>query len=93
MQASMEENRRMEKAIRGKVSGAGRVVLPAELRKEFGIEDGSDVIFSRTLHGIEVKTLDEAIKQAQELCARYIKPGVSLVEELRKERDQDATLA
>jgi AbrB family looped-hinge helix DNA binding protein len=78
----------MENISRGKVS-AGRVVLPAALRKEFGIEDGAEVIFSRTEHGIEIRTLDEAIKQAQALCAKFIKPGVSLVEELRKERDQD----
>ena len=32
----------MEQVIRGKVS-ARRVVLPAELRKEFGIEDGADI--------------------------------------------------
>ena len=42
---------------------SGWVVLPAELRKEFGIEDGSEVIFSRTEHGIEIKTLDEVIKR------------------------------
>lgn len=65
--------------------------MPAELRKEFGIEDGAEVVFSRTEHGIEVKTLDEAIRQAQELCAQYITPGVGLAEELRKERDRDAT--
>ena len=81
----------MEQVSRGKVH-AGRVVLPAELRKAFGIEDGAEVIFSRTEHGIEIKTLDEVIRQAQELCARYIKPGVSLVEELRKERDRDESL-
>ena len=79
----------MEQVIREKVS-AGRVVLPAELRKEFGIEDGADVVFSRTEHGIEIKTLDEVIKQAQELCARYIKPGVSLVDELLRERREEA---
>ena len=79
----------MEQVIRGKVS-AGRVVLPAELRKEFGIEDGADVVFSRTEHGIEIKTLDEVIKQAQEFCARYVKPGVSLVDELLRERREEA---
>jgi AbrB family looped-hinge helix DNA binding protein len=68
----------------------GRVVLPAELRKAFGIEDGSEVIFSRTAHGIEIKTLDEAIKEAQEICARYIRPGVSLVDELIRERREEA---
>ncbi len=79
----------METVSRGKVS-AGRVVLPAELRKEFGIEDGAEVIFSRTAHGIEIKTLDEVVKQAQELCARYVKPGVSLVDELLRERREEA---
>jgi AbrB family transcriptional regulator (stage V sporulation protein T) len=79
----------MEGVSRGKVS-AGRVVLPAELRKEFGIEDGSEVVFSRTEHGIEIKTLEEVVKQAQELCARYIKPGVSLVDELLHERRKEA---
>jgi AbrB family looped-hinge helix DNA binding protein len=78
--------------IRGKVSGAGRVVLPAELRKDFGIEDGVEVIFSRTEHGIQVTTLDEAIRQAQELTRRYVPEGVSLVDELRKARQEDSTL-
>ena len=79
----------METVSRGKVS-AGRVVLPAELRKEYGIKDGAEVIFSRTEHGIEIRTLDEAIRQAQELCARYIPPGVSLVDELLRERREEA---
>ncbi|WP_422927464.1 AbrB/MazE/SpoVT family DNA-binding domain-containing protein [Singulisphaera sp. PoT] len=82
----------METVMRGKVS-SGRVVLPAELRKELGIEDGADVVFSRTEHGIEVKTLDEAIRQAQQICARYVSPGMSLVDELRKARDRDGTFA
>jgi AbrB family looped-hinge helix DNA binding protein len=81
----------METVSRGKVS-AGRVVLPAELRKEFGIEDGSEVVFTRTEHGIEVKTLDEAIRQAQETVRRYVPAGVSLVDELREDRRRDASL-
>lgn len=80
----------MEKTIRGKVSGAGRVVLPAELRKEFGIKDGSEVLFSRTPHGIEIKTLDQAVKEAQEFCSRFAKPDVSLVDELIRERREEA---
>lgn len=79
----------MKSVIRGRVS-AGRVVLPAELRKELGIEDGSEVIFSRTEHGIEIKTLDEAVRQAQEVCASYVATGVSLVDELLNERRNEA---
>ena len=83
----------MSDFIRGKVSGAGRVVLPAELRKELGIEDGADVVFSRTEHGIHIATLDQAIRHAQERVRRYVPEGVSLVDELRESRRQDETLA
>jgi len=78
--------------IRGKVSGAGRVVVPSEMRKEFGIEDGVDVVFSRTEYGIQITTLDDAIRQAQETVRRYVPEGVSLVDELREDRRQDAAL-
>jgi antitoxin PrlF len=81
----------MEHMIRGKVSGEGRVVLPAELRKEFGIKDGEEVMFSRTEYGIQITTLDQAIRQAQEMVRRYIPKGVSLVDELHKARRQDST--
>jgi AbrB family looped-hinge helix DNA binding protein len=81
----------MDQVIRGKVSESGRVVLPAELRKEFGIKDGEEVLFSRTEHGIQITTLDQAIRHAQELVRRYIPEGVSLVDELRKDRQRDMT--
>lgn len=80
----------MDYVVRGKVS-AGRVVLPAEWRREFGIEDGDEVVFTRTDRGIEIKTLDQAVKQAQEVCARYAKPGQSVVDELLSERREEAT--
>jgi AbrB family looped-hinge helix DNA binding protein len=89
--ASYNQERFMDQVIRGKVSESGRVVLPAELRKEFGIKDGSEVLFSRTEHGIQITTLDQAIRHAQELVRRYIPEDVSLVEELRKDRRQDQT--
>jgi len=77
--------------IRGKVSGMGRVVLPVELRKAVGIEDGEEVVFSRTPYGIQVTTLDNAIRQAQEMTRRYVPEGVSLVDALRETRRQDST--
>ncbi len=83
----------MSNFIRGKVSGEGRVVLPAELRKAFGIEDGQDVIFSRTEHGIQITTLDEAIRQAQQIVRRHVPEGVSLVDDLHEARRQDSTFA
>ena len=82
----------MSDFIRGKVSGAGRVVLPSELRRELGLGDGADVVFSRTEYGIQITPLDQAIRQAQERVRRYVPQGVSLVDELRDARRQDAAL-
>jgi AbrB family transcriptional regulator, stage V sporulation protein T len=79
----------MEQVSQGKVH-AGRVVLPAELRKELGIKDGDNVIFSRTEHGIEIQTMSEVVRQVQEYCSSFITPGVSLVDELIEERRQEA---
>jgi AbrB family looped-hinge helix DNA binding protein len=81
----------MSEVIRGKVSGMGRVVLPAEMRKELAIEDGEEVIFSRTEYGIQITPLDQAIRQAQEMVRRYVPEGTSLVEELHQARRQDTT--
>ncbi|WP_422932194.1 AbrB/MazE/SpoVT family DNA-binding domain-containing protein [Singulisphaera sp. PoT] len=80
----------MENVIRGKVSGGGRVILPAGLRKELGIGDGSDVVFSRTDEGIHVTTLARAIRRAQAEVRRFVPEGTSLVRNLREERRQDA---
>ncbi len=82
----------MSDFIRGRVSRGGRVVLPAELRQERGIEDGADVIFSRTEHGIHIATLDQAIRESQERVRRYVPEGVSLVDNLRDARRQDKSL-
>jgi len=69
------------------------VVLPAELRKELGIEVGEDVIFSRTGFGIQITTLDQDIRQSQVLVRRFVPKGVSLVDELHDVRRMDSTFA
>jgi bifunctional DNA-binding transcriptional regulator/antitoxin component of YhaV-PrlF toxin-antitoxin module len=83
----------MEVLIRGKVSESRRVVLPAELCKSFGIEDGADVLFSRTEHGIQITTIDQAIRRAQEMVRRFIPAGTNLAADIGNNRRQDATFA
>lgn len=83
----------MSEFIRGKVSGGGRVILPAELRNVYHIKDGDEVIFGRTEYGIQVTSLDEAIRHAQETTRRYVAEGVSLVDALREARSTDETFA
>jgi AbrB family looped-hinge helix DNA binding protein len=79
----------MTEFIRSKVADAGRVVIPAELRKEFGLEEGADVVFSRDERGIRITPLREAIRQAQAYFSS-LAPGVSLSEELLRDRREEA---
>jgi AbrB family looped-hinge helix DNA binding protein len=80
----------MAESFRSKVTDAGRVVIPAELRKEFGIEEGDEVIFSKDKHGIRITTLREAIRQAQDYFSAVAPPGVSLSGELLRDRRAEA---
>jgi AbrB family looped-hinge helix DNA binding protein len=52
-------------SIRAKVSEAGRLSIPAEFRRAVGLEQGGDVVVSLQNGEIRIRTLDEAIAQAQ----------------------------
>ena len=58
----------------------GRIALPIKLRQELGIEDGSEVVFSRTAHGIEIQPLAAAVRRTQGRFARFITPAESVVD-------------
>jgi AbrB family looped-hinge helix DNA binding protein len=72
------------------VDKGGRVVIPASMRQQYGIHEGDTVVINADAKGIHIITIDQAVKRAQALCARYIKPGVSLVDELIRERREEA---
>lgn len=76
--------------IRSKVTDAGRVVIPAEFRKAFGIEEGEEVVFSKDEHGIRITTMREAIRQAQDYFAALAPPEVCLSDELLRDRREEA---
>jgi len=80
----------MTEFIRSRVTDAGRVVIPAELRKEFGIEEGEEIIFSKDENGIRITTLREAMRQAQDYFASLAPPEVCMSEELLRERREEA---
>ena len=77
--------------IRSRVADAGRVVIPAELRKEFGIEEGEEIVFSKDAHGIRITTLRETIRQAQDYFASLAPREVLMSEELLRERREEAS--
>jgi antitoxin PrlF len=79
--------------IRSRITDAGRVVIPAEFRREYGLEDGQEVVFCRGSFGLELLTVPQALKRAQEEVRKYI-PGddVDLTAELLAARLSDASL-
>lgn len=72
--------------IRARVKDAGRVVIPAELRREFGIEDGEEILFSRDEHGIRITPVRRAVQEAQDFFSRLAESNISLSEEILQDR-------
>jgi AbrB family looped-hinge helix DNA binding protein len=72
------------------VDTAGHVVIPAELRHKLGIKEGDELTFSETPGGIRLQTLDQAARAAQNAFSPYRIPGHSVVDEVIRERRDEA---
>ena len=75
--------------VRLKVNENGRVVIPLEFRKALGIEAGDEVILSWKDDEIRVTTMQRRIERAQRHVRKYVKRGVSLVDELIADRRRE----
>lgn len=76
--------------IRAKVNDNGRIVIPADFRKELGIEPGDEVIMRLENGEIHVTTVEQAVRRAQQLLRQFIPPGRMLSDELIAERRAEA---
>lgn len=77
-------------SYRAKVDPSGRIVIPAELRIRLGIAEGDELIVESDGGHVVVKTSEQALKDAQAYFASFVPPGVSLVDELLRERRDEA---
>jgi antitoxin component of MazEF toxin-antitoxin module len=68
------------------MSSGGRLVIPVEMRRELGLEEGVAVRLCVDNASLTVQTVPEGIRKAQALFAQYAKPGVSIVDEFIAER-------
>ena len=75
---------------RVRVDSAGRIVIPAELRERYGIEPGQEVILSEEPEGLCLQTFRQAFARAQSYFATYGREGVSIVDELIRDRRDEA---
>ena len=75
-----------------KVIAGGKIVIPAELRREFGIKDGDSLVIERDdAGGLVLKTYDQVVREVQAEFKRMVKPGtLDMVDALLAERRAEA---
>ncbi len=80
----------MNGEARLRINENGRVVIPASFRKALGINPGDEIILRIEDDELRITTMKRRIERAQQLVRKYVKPGVSLVDELIAERREAA---
>ena len=73
-----------------RIAPGGRVVIPAEFRRALGVEIGDDMVIELTDGELRLRSFDAALKRVQEMVRRYVPEGVSLADELVRERREEA---
>src|SRR5229473_833217 len=82
-------NLTMETETRTRLNENGRLVIPAAFRKALGINPGDEVVLRLEDDELRITTLKHRIARAQRLVRKYVKPGVSLADELIAERREE----
>lgn len=72
------------------LSKEGRVLIPAELRKALGLLPDEPLNIYAVDGEIRIVSRVQAIRQMQKRMAKYVKPGKSVVDELIRERREEA---
>ncbi len=83
-------NSQIPELTRVRVDTAGRITIPAELRHKLGIEPGQELTLAEDAQGIHLQTFAQGIRAAQAAFAPYRIPGHSVVDELIRERRDEA---
>ena len=75
--------------IRTKIGEGGRVVIPAPIRRAIGVEVGDHVTLSVNNNTVQITTSKEALKRLQALVRQKVPRGVSIVDELIRDRREE----
>jgi AbrB family transcriptional regulator, stage V sporulation protein T len=74
-----------------KLIKGGKIVIPVELRREMGFEDGDTLVFEREGGKLVLKTFAQVVHEVQESISKLVKPGSgAVVDELIAERRAEA---
>jgi AbrB family looped-hinge helix DNA binding protein len=76
--------------VKTKVREGGRIVIPAKVREALGMDIGEDVTMRVTDGELRIVTSKAALKRMRALVRKHVPEGVSLVDELIRERRKEA---
>jgi AbrB family looped-hinge helix DNA binding protein len=76
--------------LRLKVEANGRVLLPAEVRRQLGVSAGDTLLAAIDADGLRIWTQAIALHQAQSLVSEFVPGNASLVDDLLATRREDA---
>lgn len=76
---------------RARVTSEGRMSLPVDMRRRYGLAHGGEVLVEDTGDAIVLRTLDQTVARAQAISMRLLagKTGAS-VDDFLKNRAQEA---
>jgi AbrB family looped-hinge helix DNA binding protein len=80
----------MRHIVTTKVAHGGRIVIPAEIRKQLEIEVGENVNLEVENGSLRVTSSRAALRRLQDRLRKFVPEGVSLVDELIADRKEEA---
>ncbi len=79
-----------ERVFRSKLDSSGRIVLPREVRERMSLKFGDGVLLIDDAEGVRLETPEQSLREAQAYFSKLVEPGVSVVDELLRERREEA---
>jgi AbrB family looped-hinge helix DNA binding protein len=76
--------------VSAKIEKSGRILIPAAIRRQLNLKEGSEVLLRVDETGIQMSTRQQALTRIHERLRRYIPENRVLSEELILERRADA---
>jgi AbrB family looped-hinge helix DNA binding protein len=73
-----------------KLGEDGRIVIPANSRRELGLQPGQILVIESDGDSLLVRSAENALRESQNYFQQFITPGVDPVDELIAERRAEA---
>ena len=80
----------MNSHYKTEIQRGGRITIPSEMRRQLGLSIGDTVVLDMSDDDVRLRSLKQVVKDIQAMVKPYIPKGVSLVDELIKERRAEA---